>query len=255
MHFVDLDDDGDLDLFLEATAAAIACGAERRQRRVHVAPGTYPPTELHPELDFDEDGKIDLTMTYVDGGGQWWKNFSTPGTLDIRATDVTRDGNTARTQVLADFNRDGQIDWLRAAPPGIEIDFGDGIGGFAQDAYSITIPGTDSNENANFMPGDFDSDGDIDLLVWSAAATTTPTGARTSTATTASPAAAAFTIRPRRRACSAGSSSRASATSIWTARSTSSPSRTSLCRRSSTRTMATAPSRSKPTRFRVSAGR
>ena len=78
---------------------------------------------------------------------------------------MTRDGNTARTQVLADFNRDGRVDWLRAAPPGIEIDFGDGSGGFAQDSYSLTIPDTDSNNNANIIPGDFDDDGDIDLLV------------------------------------------------------------------------------------------
>ena len=166
IHFVDLDDDGKLDLFLSSHGGADALAALGDGSGAFVvAPGSYPPTELHVSYDFDEDGKNDLTMTYVDGGGQWWKNFSAPGALDIRATAITRDGNTARTQVLADFNRDGRVDWLRAAPPGIEIDFGDGIGGFAQDSYSITIPGTGSNDNANIIPGDFDNDGDIDLLV------------------------------------------------------------------------------------------
>lgn len=166
IHFVDLDDDGRLDLFLSSHGGGDALAALGDGGGAFVvAPGSYPTTEVHLSYDFDEDGKNDLTMTYVDGGGQWWKNYSPPGALDIRATDITRDGNTARTQVLADFNRDGRVDWLRAAPPGIEIDFGDGNGGFAEDSYSLTIPDTDSNNNANVIPGDFDNDGDIDLLV------------------------------------------------------------------------------------------
>jgi hypothetical protein len=130
-----------------------------------VAAGNYPSTEVHLNYDIDEDGKNDLSMTYDDGGGQWWRNFSTPGALDIRPTTVTTDGNSARAQILADFNRDGRVDWLRAAPPGFQIDFGDGAGGFAPDSFSFPIPGTNSNNNANFIPGDFDGDGDIDLLV------------------------------------------------------------------------------------------
>ncbi len=166
LHFVDLDDDGTLDLFLSSHGGgdALALLGDGSGHFV-VAPGTYPTTEIHLSYDFDEDGRNDLTMTYVDGGAQWWRNASTPGQLDFEATNITRDGNTARTQILADFNRDGRVDWLRTAPPGIEIDFGDGAGGFAQDSYSIVIPGTDSNNNANVIPGDFDDDGDIDLLV------------------------------------------------------------------------------------------
>ncbi len=166
LHFIDLDDDEKLDLFLSSHGGGDALAVlNDGSGNFMVAPGSYPTTEVHLSYDFDEDGKNDLTMTYVDGGAQWWQNFSTPGLLDIRPTNITRDGNTARTQVLADFNRDGRVDWLRTAPPGIEIDFGDGMGGFAQDSFSLVIAGTDSNNNANVIPGDFDNDGDIDLLV------------------------------------------------------------------------------------------
>ena len=166
LHLVDLDDDGHLDLFLSSHGGADALALlGDGSGHLAVAPGSYPTTELHLSYDFDEDGKNDLTMTYVDGGAQWWKNYSAPGALDIRATGLTREGNTGRTQVLADFDRDGNVDWLRAAPPGIEIDLGDGLGNFAQDSISIAVPGTGTNDNANVIPGDFDNDGDIDLLV------------------------------------------------------------------------------------------
>jgi len=129
-----------------------------------LAAGTqYPDSEVHLVYDTNEDGKADLAMTYVDGGAQWWRNLSTAGALNIAATTLTREGNTARTQVLADFNGDGRVDWLHTGPPGIEIDFGDGAGGFTLDSFTLAIPGTDSNDNANIIPGDFD-DGKVDLI-------------------------------------------------------------------------------------------
>lgn len=166
MHFVDLDGDGHLDLFLSSHGGGNALATlNDGHGNFRVAPGSYPTTEIHLGYDIDEDGRIDLSMTYDDGGGQWWRNLSTPGTLDIRPTTVTTNGNSARAQILADFNRDGRVDWLRAADPGFRIDFGDGAGGFVNDSFSFAIPGTSANNNANLIPGDFDGDGDIDLLV------------------------------------------------------------------------------------------
>src|SRR4029453_5447939 len=103
-------------------------------------------------------------MTREDGGGRWWRNASTAAALSFTATGVIRGGNTARSQVLVDINRDGKVDWLRGAPPGLQIDFGNGAFGFTEGSLSLTIPGTSSNNNANFIGADLDGDGDVDLL-------------------------------------------------------------------------------------------
>src|SRR5215813_8891655 len=110
-------------------------------------------------FDINNDGKVDLNVTFQDGGGQWWINNSTPGHVNFTATSITRAGNTSRAQVLFDFNGDGQVDWFRSEQPGLVIDYGDGNGNFANRSKTFSIPGTDTNDNANLLPGDFDGDG------------------------------------------------------------------------------------------------
>jgi hypothetical protein len=164
LHLVDLDTDGDLDLFLSAHGGGAVATLNSGGGVFSLAPGTYPGSEIHLYYDSDEDGRADLTMTHEDGGGRWWRNLSNPGTLNFAATSITRGGNTARSQVLLDVNGDGKVDWLRGAPPGLHIDLGNGSGGFAEASATLAIPGTNSNNNANFLPADLDGDGDIDLL-------------------------------------------------------------------------------------------
>jgi hypothetical protein len=77
------------------------------------AAGAYPSSEIHLCYDSDEDGKIDLTMTYQDGGGQWWRNRSKPNELLFEPTGITRGTNTARRQAMIDINRDGHVDRAR----------------------------------------------------------------------------------------------------------------------------------------------
>jgi hypothetical protein len=165
-HLVDLDNDGDLDLYLSnhggGSVAALNNGSGVFTR---VTGGILPDSEIHQIYDINEDGRVDVSMTYQDGGGRWWVNNSTAGGVSFEATNVTRGGNTARSQVMMDFNEDGNVDWLRSAPPGLVVDFGNGAGSFTAGSLSFTIPGTTFNENASLLPADFDDDGDVDLLV------------------------------------------------------------------------------------------
>ncbi len=163
LHLVDLDADGDLDLFLSAHGAGSAL-ALLNDGKGHFtrADGTIPKSEIHLVYDIDEDGKPDLTMTYQDGGGQWWRNRSTPGKLQFEATGITRGTNTSRRQALIDLNRDGQVDWLRGLGSGVLIDAGNGVGGFKAEAPVIEVPRT--RAEVLCLPVDIDGDGDIDLL-------------------------------------------------------------------------------------------
>jgi hypothetical protein len=165
-HLIDLDNDGDLDLFLDAhTGGSVVALNDGHGVFTRITTGSWPDSEIHETVDINGDGKIDLAATYQDGGGQWWINNSTPGHVNFTATNVTRGTNTSRSQVLADINGDGRVDWLRSEPPGLVVDFGNGTGGFTEGSLSFPIAGTDSNDNASFLPADFDGDGDIDLLV------------------------------------------------------------------------------------------
>ena len=163
LHLVDLDGDGDLDLFLSAhgkgkTLAALNDGHGRFTR----AAGTYPTSEIHLCYDSDEDGKVDLTMTYQDGGGQWWHNRSSPGKLLFQPTGITRGTNTARRQAMIDINRDGKVDWLRGTDADIQFDFGDGKGFFSENNSRLAV--TRGRDEVLCLPHDIDDDGDIDLL-------------------------------------------------------------------------------------------
>jgi hypothetical protein len=162
LHLADLDGDGHLDLFLSAhgTPGALALLGDGKGY-FRVAEGKWPPSEIHLAYDFDEDGKLDLTMTHSDGGGQWWRNRSQPGKLDFQATGIIR--GDSRRQAMIDIDRDGRVDWLRGATTGIHFNLPDGKGGFVE-SKGLPITAIGRQNERLCLPVDIDGDGLIDLL-------------------------------------------------------------------------------------------
>ncbi|MBI3877169.1 MAG: VCBS repeat-containing protein, partial [Verrucomicrobia bacterium] len=160
LNLVDLDGDGKLDLFLAAHGAGTALALLNDGRgHFREAAGSYPTTEIHVAYDINEDGKLDLQMTWQDGGGKWWLNESTPGVLKFRETMVT--AGQGRANALVDLNRDGKVDWLHERP-GVAFEFGDGKGGFTPGGQLQVAP---TRNEINIHPADLNVDGFMDLVL------------------------------------------------------------------------------------------
>ncbi len=160
LNLVDLDGDGQLDLFFAAHGAGRSLALlNDGHGHFKEAAGSYPPTEIHLAADINEDGKLDLQMTWRDGGGKWWLNESTPGRLTFRESNVT--AGQARANALIDLNRDGNVDWLHERP-GVVFEFGDGKGTFKPGAHLDIAP---TKNEINLHPADFNGDSFIDLAM------------------------------------------------------------------------------------------
>ena len=165
LHLVDLDADGDLDLFLSAHGGGGALALLNDGRgNFTAAPGEYPSTEVHLACDIDEDGRPDLNMTWQDGGGQWWMNRSGPGRLAFEAGKTAHGTNQARVNVMLDVDRDGRLDWIRSAGGAVVFELGDGKGGFAPAGPVLRVT-TDYRFEHAILPADIDGDGDCDLVL------------------------------------------------------------------------------------------
>lgn len=166
IDLVDLDGDGKLDLYLSAhsaTGGEAALGDGKGHfALVDRASGTLPPTEIHLGYDINEDGLLDLQMTFQDGGGKWWMNQSTPGHVDFKGTRIDLNGGQARQNAMIDLDRDGLVDWMHEGT-GTTFAKGDGMGGLVETKKALFSTGW--KDGTSMVPVDLNGDGQIDLIM------------------------------------------------------------------------------------------
>ena len=171
---IDVDADGDLDLFLAGhgmLGAAAVNGGKGHFERVDPKPQIprgkekkedlpYPGGEIRLPYDIDEDGRIDILCSWGDSSGVVYRNASAAGAWNFKVIDPGIDA-FSRAVAMADMNNDGLPDYL-ATRDGkrtqLQIVFGKGGGEWQGDITMPVLP-----ESAG-VPVDLDGDGDLDLL-------------------------------------------------------------------------------------------
>lgn len=161
LYLIDLDADGKLDFVTGAHGGGRPIAAlNDGSGHFVLAPG-YRGTEVHICGDLDEDGKVDISMNYRDGGGKWWMNQSSPGKVSLKEGVLAGGRGQARVNGLIDLDRDGKVDWIHEKP-GVCWELGDGKGTFVPGG---NVPSCAVRNETNVHYGDLRGNGVIDLVI------------------------------------------------------------------------------------------
>jgi hypothetical protein len=169
--FVDLDHDGDLDLFL-ATAAgnrAYRNNLDGTFREMAAPMGLAMENSRDVAAgDFDGDGHTDLVVVGADGRTRLFHNVGQGHFQDVTATSGLAAAGKAGAVVVGDYDNDGFLDLFLTSLDGTgsALYHNRGDGTFELDARSSalrrTLSGIAGLDAAFF---DFDNDGRLDLIV------------------------------------------------------------------------------------------
>lgn len=159
LHLIDLDGDGVLDFVTGAHGGGQPLAFLGDGKGAFRPAPEYRGTEVHIAYDINEDGLLDLQMTWQDGGGKWWINESRRGALAFRDSGIT--AGQARQNAMIDIDRDGRADWLHERP-GVTWELGDGKGGFKP---AGNVPSGAKRNETNIHYADLRGTGLMDLVL------------------------------------------------------------------------------------------
>jgi hypothetical protein len=174
-RFFDIDEDGDLDLFIGQETKRMDGQPSTNRGFLAVGPATFEATPL-PGVDtglateaidiadYDGDGREDILLVYwdkravaPDSGIRLYRNE--PGTA---FTDVTSETGIEsigeRDALLVDLDGDGRLDLVQLGPDEV-------VTSLARDGHFERVWRREVSEGAALAAGDADGDGDPDLYV------------------------------------------------------------------------------------------
>ncbi len=148
MRLMDVDNDGDLDIVRTGGSTIFI---NNGSGTFSTSPSTIPGT-IAGIADFNSDGYPDIAIS---GAGKIYKNSGTGAFIPVYT------GTSSGPGIVADLDGDGDLDMALAESPDVKVYKNDGTGtSFATATFT-----TGNAQITTIGQGDFDNDGDVDLLV------------------------------------------------------------------------------------------
>jgi tetratricopeptide (TPR) repeat protein len=167
----DLNNDRAVDIILTGSQGAPVVFSNKREGKFVSAPlytEQLPPTVGIAIVDFNKDGWMDVALTHAGAPGiTLWKNLAGKGFERVSLPDL---GATKGWGIASiDFDNDGFLDLAAvletAKGPKVRLLRNQGTQGFADVSNSVSLNATLFASARSLIIGDFDHDGDSDLLV------------------------------------------------------------------------------------------
>ncbi len=114
--------------------------------------------------DFDNDGFLDLYIVSNDGD-KLYRNFGKGIFKDITDTSKIGSQKDGNKGLFFDIDHDGDLDLFEATEKYNLVFRNNGDGTFLEQAKKMGVAGEDNENTSDAAFGDFDDDGDIDLIV------------------------------------------------------------------------------------------
>lgn len=171
--WADINNDGYLDVFIVNSAKSKSTlylgGANNNFTEVQNSGIDNQPQYFHGAsfADIDNDGWIDLVITnfFATRFHQLYKNNGNSTFSKITNTAITQESNRSTAPIWCDYNNDGFTDLFIPNGDQQANSLFKNIGGFQFEKVKNTVLENDKFNSVGAAWGDYDNDGDLDLLV------------------------------------------------------------------------------------------